>query len=66
MVKNDAHAYLDCVAHCARGLRCRRSTSHVTARRCALLCAADGQDRILRPRRIWNAILLKGVHHANC
>jgi hypothetical protein len=66
-VKNAAERYLDCIAHCARGLRCRHAASGATRRGCALLCATDDGRRHPRPRRrrIWPAILLQKGHHAH-
>jgi hypothetical protein len=63
-MKNGSHTYLDCVARCARGFRCRHRTSPAVARHGTLLCAVDGQERTLRPRRIWAAIVLPESYHA--
>jgi hypothetical protein len=66
-MKNAAERYLDCIVHCARGLRCRHAAAGTSRRGCALLCAADGarRHRTARRRRIWPAILLQKEPHAH-
>jgi hypothetical protein len=58
-MKNGAQTYLECVAHCARGLRCRHAASGTTRRGCALLCATRSARFRPRRRAIWPAILLE-------
>ena len=62
-MKNGKRAYLDCIARCARGFRCRHAGDRVGRHRCALVGADSGPDHAPRHRRIWYDILRKGQRH---
>jgi hypothetical protein len=55
-VKNGKEAYLDCLSHCSRGLRCRRGSDAATrSRQCALCAATSG--RMGGRKSIWIDIM---------
>jgi hypothetical protein len=56
-VKNGKEAYLECLARCARGLRCRKcggAAAATDSRNCALCAATSSPGRSRAEERIWS------------
>jgi hypothetical protein len=66
-VKNGKEAYLECLARCARGLRCRKSggVAATDLRNCALCAAASTPGRSRAQERIWSDIMQRKHSNAN-
>jgi hypothetical protein len=66
-VKNGKEAYLECLARCARGLRCRKSggVAATDLRNCALCAATSTPGRSRAQDRIWTDIMQRRHSNAN-
>ena len=66
-VKNGKEAYLECLAQCARGLRCRKSggVAATDLRNCALCAATSTPGRSRAQDRIWTDIMQRRHSNAN-
>jgi hypothetical protein len=66
-VKNGKEAYLECLARCARGLRCRKSGGAVATdlRNCALCAATATPSRSSKRRRVWAEIMRRRLSNAS-
>jgi hypothetical protein len=66
-VKNGEEGYLECLAQCGRGLRCRKSggVAATGLRNCALCAAASTPGRSTAQERIWTDIMQRRHSYAN-
>jgi hypothetical protein len=67
-VKNSNEAYPECLARCARGLRCRKCGGTAAAtdlRNCALCAATSSPGRSRAQERVWADIMQRSTCNGN-